>query len=143
MNQVVFVGRLCREVQLREVGESAAVTNNVIAIKRPFKDRNGESITDFIPFVAWNGLAKMMHKYACKGQRIALSGTMQSRTYLDTQNEEVYVIECNASEITLLDKPKSKKESKAAVKMCEMELRPEDMQVAQETVQQVLNNIRE
>ncbi|MGF3071959.1 single-stranded DNA-binding protein [Facklamia sp. P12945] len=136
MNQVTFVGRLCRDIQLKEVGDSAAVTNNVIAIKRPFRDRNGESVTDFIPFVAWNGLAKLIHKYACKGQRIALSGMMQSRSYLNAEKEEIYVIECNASEITLLDKPKSK-----AVSNQEMEMKAEDMQVSQETIQQVLNDI--
>ncbi|MGF3226495.1 single-stranded DNA-binding protein [Facklamia sp. P12932] len=136
MNQVTFVGRLCRDIQLKEVGDSAAVTNNVIAIKRPFRDRNGESVTDFIPFVAWNGLAKLIHKYACKGQRIALSGMMQSRSYLNAEKEEIYVIECNASEITLLDKPKSK-----AVSNQEMEMKAKDMQVSQETIQQVLNDI--
>ncbi|MGF3066899.1 single-stranded DNA-binding protein [Facklamia sp. P12950] len=136
MNQVTFVGRLCRDIQLKEVGDSATVTNNVIAIKRPFRDRNGESVTDFIPFVAWNGLAKLIHKYACKGQRIALSGMMQSRSYLNAEKEEIYVIECNASEITLLDKPKSK-----AVFNQEMEMKAKDMQVSQETIQQVLNDI--
>ncbi|MCR8969654.1 single-stranded DNA-binding protein [Facklamia sp. 7083-14-GEN3] len=136
MNQVTFVGRLCRDIELKEVGDSAAVTNNVIAIKRPFRDRNGETATDFIPFVAWNGLAKLIHKYACKGQRVALSGMMQSRSYLNDEKEEVYVIECNASEITLLDKPKSKTPFNQ-----ETEVKAEDMRVSQETIQHILNDI--
>lgn len=141
MNQVTFVGRLCRQVELKELADSLAVTNNVIAVTRPFKDRNGESVTDFIPFTAWNGIAKTLHKYACKGQRVAIAGTMQSRNYKNDQDQEIYVIECNVSELTLLDKPRSKeKELQTKVEDLEV-IDKEDVQVAKEMVEEVITHL--
>ena len=131
MNNVAFVGRICRDILIREVNSDTTVTNNVIAVSRPYKDRNGETLTDFIPFVAWNGIAKTLKKYACKGQRIAIAGLMQSRKYVDQEKGEVYIIECNVTEMTLLDRPQKERENDTE------ETKTEDMQVAQKTVDDV------
>lgn len=146
MNQIVFVGRICRDIEIKSAGENSKVVNNALAIPRTYRDRNGETITDFIPFVAWNGLATMLHKFACKGQRIAISGMMQSRKYQDKDNKPVYVIECHAQEIELLDRPSAKSKEDQSFKSGGSE--PDDetqesMQIAREMVDQVIDQLKE
>ena len=94
MNKVVFVGRVVRDVEVRQVGSNGRVVNNVIAIQRHHRDSNGNRATDFIPFVAWDHLAELMDRYCKKGDQISLAGRMQSRKYKNREEQDVYVIEC-------------------------------------------------
>lgn len=102
MNQVVFVGRLVRPVELRKVGNHSRVVNNIIAINRYQKDANGDRLADFIPFVAWDHMADLLQKYCDKGQQVSISGRMQSRKYTNKDNQDVYVLECLVSDMTLI-----------------------------------------
>lgn len=138
MNQVILVGRICRELETKKVGEDRQVVNNVLAVNRTYKDRNGETITDFIPFVAWNTLAKLLSRYACKGQRVILAGAMQSRNYKDSVGKEVYVIECNVNEITLLDKPHHRKLDEGESPVPDRS----EMKLPQEVVEEVIDRIK-
>lgn len=104
MNQAVFVGRLCREVSVRKVSESHRVANNTLAITRAHRDRNGESVSDYIPFVAWDHLADLLNTYTQKGSLISLSGIMQSRNYTNKDNQVVYIVELLVTDITLIDR---------------------------------------
>lgn len=140
MNQVTFVGRICREVETRKVSASHQVINNVIAVKRSYKDRNGEAVTDFIPFVAWDGLARTLENYAEKGQRIAISGLMQSRMYTNKEKQDIYVIECNIRELTLLDKAKPK-QNQHELEILEKGLTAEDLQLTNEMVKDVIKQL--
>lgn len=110
MNHVTFVGRIVRDNELKTVNDTHRVINNALAINRKQRNKNGALIADFIPFVAWDNLADIFDKYTIKGQRVAISGRMQSRTYLNNENEQVYLIECIVSEVTLLDRPVNNKE---------------------------------
>ncbi|MGX7350086.1 single-stranded DNA-binding protein [Dolosicoccus paucivorans] len=103
MNQVNFVGRIVKEVEVKSVGASHVV-NNTLAVQRPRKNKDGEHLTDFIPFVAWDGLARVLGNYCQKGQQIAISGRMQSRNYQNKDGQMVYVIECLVNDLTLLDR---------------------------------------
>lgn len=105
MNQVVLVGRLVRDVELKHVNDQHHVLNNVLAISRKHRDKNGEMQTDFIPIVAWGALAEILNKHCQKGQRIAISGKLQSRQYTTSENQSRVSIECILHEITLLDRP--------------------------------------
>lgn len=109
----MFVGRIVRDVSVRNVGVHGRVVNNVIAINHHHKDANGERNADFIPFAAWNHYADLLMKYAAKGHQVAIAGKMQSRSYKDNENKDRYVIECLVDEITLLQ-PKDSHKSKQA-----------------------------
>lgn len=104
MNQAVFVGRLCRDVSVRNVNESHRVMNNTIAINRAHRDRNGEVVSDYIPFVAWDHLADLLDTYTQKGSLVSLSGIMQSRNYTNKENQTIYVVECLVTDVTLIDR---------------------------------------
>lgn len=104
MNQVILIGRLTRDVQVKQINEHHQVVNNTLAISRKHRDKSGDVITDFIPIVAWDGSATILEKYCQKGQRIAVSGLMQSRTYQSENQGTKYLIECLVQDITLLDR---------------------------------------
>ena len=114
MNQATFVGRLVRDVELVHLENGACVTNNSIAVSRVQKNRHGESVTDFIPIVAWNSLAEILHSYCGKGHKLAVEGKMQSRNYMNNDGYKVYVVECVLDEVTLIDSRRKSTEDEAA-----------------------------
>lgn len=102
MNQVMLVGRLVRNVEVKRVGEHKVV-NNTLAINRRHRNSSGEQTADFIPISAWGNLADIMEKYCQKGQQIAVTGKLHSRSYTNQMQQSVYVVECLVTELTLLD----------------------------------------
>lgn len=106
MNQVQVIGRLVRDIEVKDLGDGRRVLNNTIAIPTTYKKDNGHE-TDFIPFVAWNKTASLLQQYCKKGHLIGLTGKLQSRSYVNKDSETVYVVEIVASSIDFLtNKPK-------------------------------------
>lgn len=83
MNQVVLMGRLTRDPELRRTQSGTAVTSFTLAVDRGFKDSDGERKTDFIDCVAWKGTGEFISKYFTKGQMMAVSGSLQIRDWTD------------------------------------------------------------
>lgn len=92
MNRLTVVGRIVRDVELREVGDGKIVMNNTLAIPRTYKVDNGQE-TDFINFVAWGKRAELIEEYCDKGNLVGLDGKIQSRNYENNQGQTVYVVE--------------------------------------------------
>ncbi len=101
MNQLNVVGRIVREIEVKEVGEGKVVLNNTIAVKRKFKNDQGQQ-ADFIPIVAWGQVAKLIQIYCEKGDLIGLTGHIQSRSYQNKEEETVFIVEMVVSEIDFL-----------------------------------------
>lgn len=115
MNQVNLIGRLVRDVELKDLGEGKKVLNNTIAVSTNFKKEGGQD-TDFIPVVAWNKTAALIHQYCKKGSLIGLSGRIQSRSYVNKENETVYVVEMVINTVNFLSsKPKEEANSSVQV----------------------------
>lgn len=94
MNQVILIGRLTGDPEIRHTQSNTAVTTFTVAA-----DRRGEG-ADFIPCVAWRERAEFIAKYFTKGQKIALTGELQSRSYTDKngQKRTVYEVNVNTAE---------------------------------------------
>lgn len=92
MNRLTVVGRIVRDVELNEVGNGKRVLNNSLAVPRTYKTENGQE-TDFINFVAWGKRAELIEKYCDKGHLVGFDGRFQSRSYLNEQQQTVYIIE--------------------------------------------------
>ena len=101
MNQVSIIGRIVRDIELKDRGDEKYVINNTIAVQKLFKKDSGQD-TDFIPIVAWNKTAVLLHQYCKKGNLIGLTGRMQSRSYLNKENDTVYVVEMVVSTVQFL-----------------------------------------
>ena len=53
MNNVMLMGRLTRDAELRETESGKKVTNITIATQRPYKNNEGIYETDFIDCTLW------------------------------------------------------------------------------------------
>ena len=70
------------------------IAKTSIAVRRDFKNPNGEYDTDYFDLVAFQHQAEFLTNYIHKGDKILISGRMQTRTYVasDGMNRKVYEI---------------------------------------------------
>lgn len=81
MNKVVLIGNLVRDPEVRATQSGISVCNFTVAVNRRFKKENGEQETDFLNVIAWRQLAELCGKYLAKGRKVAVTGSIQTRTY--------------------------------------------------------------
>lgn len=100
MNNVILIGRLTKDVEIKEVGENK-VANFTLAVQRTYKNADGEYEADFINCVAWNGVADNMSEFLKKGDLVGVKGSLITSTY---EKDEVkhYKTEVRADKITFL-----------------------------------------
>ncbi|MGY3725136.1 single-strand DNA-binding protein [Granulicatella balaenopterae] len=101
MNQVSLIGRVVRPIVLKDCNETV-VMNNSLAINR-FKRDSKNGGADFIPIVAWGAVAEQLYRYVEKGQKIGIVGHLQSRSYLNKQEQQVYVVEVVVEYVEFLE----------------------------------------
>ena len=100
MNQANFIGRITKDLDLKQTQSGKMVLNNSIAVNRPFKNKQtGEREADFINFVAFDKTAEIINQYHKKGDLIGLSGRMQSRSYENNNGQKVFVTELVVNEM--------------------------------------------
>lgn len=78
LNRWVGAGRLARTPELRRLPNGRAVFTNAIAVERNYREEDGSYPVDFVEFIAWDGRAETLAKFAEKGRMIGLSGPLQS-----------------------------------------------------------------
>lgn len=103
MNKVILMGRLTKDPEVKQTGSSIPVCSFTIACDRRFKSQNGERQSDFINCVAWRQQATLLGNYFHKGSRIAVVGSLQSRSYDDQNGQKRYVTEVVVDEIEFVD----------------------------------------
>ena len=91
MNKVVLMGRLVREPEIRytQGNEPIAVARYVLAVDRRYK-KDGESGADFISCTTFGKSAEFAEKYLSKGIKIAVSGRIQTGSYVNRYGTKVY-----------------------------------------------------
>lgn len=104
MNTISLVGRITKNIELRDVGEGRFVTNNTLAVRKTFQKDKKSGEADFIPFVAWGKRAELLEEYCNKGDLVALNGKMQSRSYLNEHNQTRFVLEMLVEEIEFIQR---------------------------------------
>ena len=103
INNVVLVGRLTKDPDLRYTSSGTAVATFTLAVNRNFSSQNGEKETDFINCVIWRKSAEILANYAKKGSLIGVTGRIQTRNYENQQGQRVYVTEVVADNFQLLE----------------------------------------
>ena len=103
INQVILVGRLTKEVNLKYTPSNQAVATFSLAVNRNFKGQNGEREADFINCVIWRQQAENLANWAKKGALIGITGRIQTRSYENQQGQRVYVTEVVAEQFQLLE----------------------------------------
>lgn len=101
LNQLVVIGRLVKEPELKRTDTGKNVTNITLAVPRSFKNSNGEYDTDFLDCVLWNNVAESTTEYCHKGDLIGVKGRLQTRVY-EKDDEKKYITEVIAEKVTFL-----------------------------------------
>lgn len=103
INNVVLVGRMTRDAELRYTPSNQAVATFTLAVNRNFKNQNGEREADFINCVIWRQQAENLANWAKKGTLIGVTGRIQTRNYENQQGQRVYVTEIVADSFQILE----------------------------------------
>lgn len=101
MNKVYLIGRLTNAPEQRQTPNGVSVCTFSIAVNR----RMNREVTDYFNVVAWRGLAETCAKYLVKGQRVAVCGELQTRSYDDKNGVKRYVTEVACDDVEFLDRP--------------------------------------
>lgn len=110
INNVVLVGRMARDAELRYTGNNTAVATFTLAVNRNFKNDAGEREADFINCVIWRQAAENLANWAKKGALIGITGRIQTRNYENQQGQRVYVTEVIANNFQVLESRKDQQD---------------------------------
>ena len=85
MNKVFLIGNLTRDPESRETPSGVAMCRFSIAVNRNYRNADGERQTDFFNCTAWRGQAETIARYTKKGNKVAITGSIELRDYEDNQ----------------------------------------------------------
>lgn len=94
MNNVSLIGRLTRDPEVRYTQNQKMYAQFNLAVNKV-----GVDGADFINIVAWNKTAELVSLYFKKGNKIGITGRINTRNYDDKDGKKVYVTEVIAENI--------------------------------------------
>ncbi len=106
VNQVILIGNLGKDPEVRRLENGAAVAKFSLATNESYKDKEGNQVkqTEWHNIVCWRWLAEIAEKYLKKGSLIYLEGKLTYREYTDKDNQKKYFTEIVASNFKMLDR---------------------------------------
>jgi single-strand DNA-binding protein len=99
------MGRLTKDPELRFTQNNTAVCSFTLAVNRVLN----KDVTDFINCQAWQKTAEFIAQYFTKGQQMALTGRIQTRTWENQEGKKQYVTEVIAEQVFFADSKKAEK----------------------------------
>ena len=102
MNKVFLIGNLTRDPELSETASGVALCRFSIAVNRNYGGSDGERKTDFFNVVAWRGLGETVARFAKKGNKVAVSGSIELRNYEDSQGIKRTGVDIVAQDVEFL-----------------------------------------
>lgn len=93
MNKAILVGNLTRDPESHSVSSGNSCATFTIACNRRYVNQQGVREADFINCVAWRATADFVMRYLTKGSKVAVDGTIQTRTYDAQDGSKRYVTE--------------------------------------------------
>lgn len=106
LNHIVIMGRLTRDVDLRNTQSGVPVANFTLAVDRDYSSGE-EKQTDFIDVVAWRHNAEFASKFFSKSRMAVVSGRLQISKYVDNDGNNRYKAEVVADNIYFGDSKKA------------------------------------
>lgn len=100
-NQIVLVGRLVQDPEIKELENEMRISYITLAVSRSYKNSDGIYETDFIPVRLCRGVAESVAEYCKKGDLLGIRGSIQTK-----QEENKNIIEIVAKRVTFLSSGK-------------------------------------
>lgn len=113
MNKAFLIGNLAADPELKKTTSGKSVCQFRIGVRRDYKNADGNYDADFFPIITWNQTAEFCAKYLKKGNRVAIDGRIETRSYDAQDGSKRYITEIVANSVESLT-PKSEGETKNA-----------------------------
>lgn len=113
MQKFFAIGNMTRDPDLSENNSSVKVCKFTIAVNRPYVDGNGERQADFFNCIAWRSLAESIARYCRKGNKIAVTGIIQLRSYDDNKGNRQTTVDVIVQDVEFLTPPRRESEDAA------------------------------
>ena len=107
MNKVLLIGNLCNDPEAFTTQSGISRSTFRLAVQRRYANAQGVREADFLTIVAWRATADFCNSYLTKGRRIAVEGSIQTRSYDAQDGSKRYVTEIIADSVEALSRPKS------------------------------------
>ncbi len=103
MNKWQIIGNLTKDVELGETPSGVKVAKFTVAVSRPYTNADGVKVADFINCVAWRNTAENLAKFCKKGDKVAVSGAGQQRSYEAQDGTKRSITELVADEVEFVN----------------------------------------
>lgn len=108
MNKVILIGNVANDPESRTTTSGIAQCSFRLAVQRRFANASGVREADFLPVVCWRQTAEFAAKYLLKGRRVAVEGSIQTRSYDAQDGTKRHVTEIIADNLEILDRSETK-----------------------------------
>ncbi len=103
INQVILMGRLTRDPELRTTPNGKSICSFSLAVDRQFSQ---DDVADFFNVTAWDKLGDLVNQYLSKGRRCLVQGRLRQDSWDDKETgKKRSRVEVVATDVTFLDGP--------------------------------------
>ena len=102
MNKAILIGNLANDPESRTTQSGIAQCTFRLAVQRRFANQQGVREADFLTIVCWRQLAELCSRYLAKGRKVAVEGSIQTRSYDAQDGSKRYVTEIIADSVEFL-----------------------------------------
>src|SRR5688572_8957933 len=104
INQVILMGNLTRDPELRTTPGGQSVCSFSLAINRSWQDQSGQAqeAVDYFDVTAWGKLGELVNQYLSKGRKCLVQGRLSQRTW-EKDGQKHSKVDVVASDVTFLD----------------------------------------
>ena len=88
LNEVILMGRLTRDPDVRMTQNGTTAANFALACERDYAPQGQDRETDFFDIVAFRNTADFVGQYFSKGKLVAVKGRLQQRDWTDKQGNK-------------------------------------------------------
>lgn len=108
MNQLILVGRIVKDPELKTLDNGTKLAKITLAVKRGFRSgENNQYETDFFHCTLWRGIAEATVNYCKKGHTVGVKARIQQTHYQQDEKNIFSYPEIIVEKITFINKPKS------------------------------------
>ena len=116
LNQIVLVGRLTKDPELKVTEQGTKMSTITLAVPRNYKNAEGEYDTDFLDCVLWTGVAENTSEYCKSGDMLGIKGRVQTRLIENDDGSRTKRTEIIAEKVTFLSSKSKNKEEQQEIK---------------------------
>ena len=102
MNKAILIGNLANDPESRTTSSGIAQCTFRLAVQRRFANAQGVREADFLTIVCWRQTAELCSRYLSKGRKVAVEGSIQTRSYDAQDGTKRYVTEIIADNVEFL-----------------------------------------